>query len=123
MRENPSLLIADPTRELRAFQVAMTRSIGTKRGRGRGSFIDSVLEAIDSFYAEVLQHLKAWSAAPPKLRPEADAIATEPDNVPVALVSTALSSQDDASTQPAASRASIPASVPAAALPVHGSIA
>ena len=123
VREDPSLLIADPTKELRAFQVAMTRSIVTKHGRGRGSFIDSVLEAIDSFYADVLQHLKAWSAAPPKLRPEADAIATEQDNVPVALVSTALSSQDDAPTQPAASRASVPASVPAVAEPVHGSIA
>ena len=123
VRENPNLLISDPTKELRAFQVAITRSIGTKRGRGRGSFIDSVLEAIDSFYADVLQHLKAWSAAPPKLRPEADAIATEQDDVPVALVSTALSSQDDASTQTSASRASIPASIPAVAEPVHGSIA
>lgn len=122
VRENPSLLIADPTKELRAFQVAMTRSIGTKRGRGRGSFIDSVLEAIDSFYADVLQHLKAWSAAPPKLRPEADAIATEQDNVPVALVSTALSSQDDASSQPIAPRASLSVAIPADSEPVHGSI-
>jgi len=69
--------------------------MGSKRGRGRGSFIDSVLAAIDTFYAEVVQHLKAWAAAPPRLRSEADALATEEGQVAPALVSTALSSQDD----------------------------
>ena len=95
MRDNPSLLVADPTKELRAFQVAMTTAIGTKRGRGRGSFIESVLDAIDTFYADVMQQLKAWSAAPPRLRSETDTVATEQDDVPIALVSTALSSQDE----------------------------
>ena len=72
----------------------MSSTLGTKRGRGRGSFIDSVLTAVDGFYAEVLGSLRAWSAAPPKLRtvhpepPELD------DTVPVALASTDYSSQD-----------------------------
>ncbi len=96
VRENPALLIADPAREIRSFRVAMTVPMGTKRGRGRGSFIDSVLSAIDTFYAEVVQQLKAWAAAPPRLRSEADALATEEGQVAPALVSTALSSQDDA---------------------------
>src|SRR5665647_2347318 len=90
-----SMLVAAPSKELRSFQVAMTVPMGSKRGRGRGSFIDSVLSAIDAFYGDVVEHLKAWAAAPPRLRSEADALATEEDQVTPALVSTALSSQDD----------------------------
>lgn len=93
--EDPTLLIQDPTKELRSFEIALTTPMGSKRGRGRGSLIDSVLEAVDGFYAEVLQNLKSWSAAPPKLRAEADALAGEQEDVAPALVSTALSSQDD----------------------------
>lgn len=40
-----------------------------ERGAGRGSFIDSVLDAIDSFYVQVIQNLEPWLPAPPKLRP------------------------------------------------------
>lgn len=102
VRENPSLLIADPKKDLRAFRVALTAPTGLKRGRGRGSFIDSVVDALNAFYGDVVQHLKAWSATPPKLR--------EPDELPpgtaVALVSTALSSQDGAEApEPPDSRA------------------
>jgi hypothetical protein len=95
VRANPALLIADPAKEIRSFRVAMTVPMGTKRGRGRGAFIDSVLAAIDTFYGDVVEHLKAWAAAPPRLRSEADALATEEGQVAPALVSTALSSQDD----------------------------
>ena len=47
---------------------------------------------MDSYYGEVLQHLKAWTAAPPKMRE----VAELPDERRPALVSTALSSQDGA---------------------------
>jgi hypothetical protein len=96
VRENPASLIVDPAKELRMFRVAMTSNLGAKRGRGRGAFIDSVLAAVDSFYADALGSLRAWSAAPPKLRgdhakpPEVD------DTVPAALASTDYSSQDGA---------------------------
>jgi hypothetical protein len=93
VRDNPTLLVADNSKELRSFRVAMTTSMGTKRGRGRGAFIDSVLAALDGFYAEVMQRLKAWSAAPPRLRPELDR--SDEQQVSSALVSTALSSQDE----------------------------
>jgi hypothetical protein len=93
IRENPGLLIADPHKELRRFRVALTKPLGTKRGRGRGSFIDSVLEAVNVFYAEVMQNLRAWSATPPRLREPAEL------KPPAALASTALSSQDG--TEPA----------------------
>lgn len=89
VREDPAVLIQDSKRELRYFRVAMTRGMGGKRGRGRGSFIDSVLELTDDFYADVVQHLKAWAAAPPRLR---ESVPEAPR--PAALSSTALSSQD-----------------------------
>lgn len=93
-RENPAALVLDPAKELRSFRLATSSSLGTKRGRGRGSFIDSVLTAVNGFYADVLGSLRAWAAAPPKLRP----VHAEPpeldDTVPAALASTDYSSQD-----------------------------
>jgi hypothetical protein len=91
VRENPSRLIVDSTKELRSFRIALSTPIGTKRGRGRGSFIDSVLDAVDAFYGEIVQHLKAWTPAPPRLR-------EAPAPPPPPLVSTALSSQDGPDT-------------------------
>jgi hypothetical protein len=95
VREDPALLVADPTKEIRSFQIAIVSPMGTKRGRGRGSFIDGVLDAVDGFYADVLQHLKAWSAAPPKLRPDVESIVHEQEGTAPSLVSTAPSSQDE----------------------------
>jgi len=63
--------------------------MGVKRGRGRGGFIDSILDLVDVFYSEVVQHLKAWSASPPRMREPV----LVPDTPPV-LVSTSLSSQN-----------------------------
>lgn len=63
--------------------------MGAKRGTGRGSFIDTVTQAIDSFYGDVVQQLKTWRPAAPRLREQLDA----PDE-PVSLTSTAQSSQD-----------------------------
>jgi hypothetical protein len=89
VREHPEVLITDPKRELRSFRVAMTAQMGSKRGRGRGTFIDSVLELVDTFYGDVVQNVKAWSAAPPRMRE------AEPEPIrPPALSSTSLSSQD-----------------------------
>lgn len=90
VRTDPGRLIADPKKELRSFRVALSSKLGSKRGGDRGSFIKSVLDAVDCFYADVLQELKAWAPAPPRLRDLAD----EPKVQPAALSSTALSSQD-----------------------------
>jgi hypothetical protein len=98
VRENPAVLVVDSSREIRSFRLALSAPMGAKRGRGRGAFIDSVLGAADTFYADVLQYLKAWSAAPPKLRQPAsgpvpaDAEPTKPHS----LASTEFSSQDGA---------------------------
>ena len=95
VRENPTVLVTDAAKEIRTFRVAMTSTLGTRRGRGRGSFIDSVLTGVDAFYAHVLQDLKAWSAVPPKLRPAAtpDVLELEPTS-PASLASGDYSSQD-----------------------------
>lgn len=56
IREKPAILVADPTKNLRMLRVAVSCPMGAKRGRGRGSFIDSVADAINSFYGEVMQN-------------------------------------------------------------------
>jgi len=91
VRENPMILITDPTKDLRSFRVAQTSAAGTKRGTGRGAFIDSVLAAVDSFYEQVIQTLRPW-VAPPKMRTPEDTAPVEP--VSPTLISTAPSSQD-----------------------------
>lgn len=90
VRENPAALILDPTKDIKSFRIALSVPMGAKAGRGRGSFIDSVLDGVDDFYGDVVQHLKAWSAAAPKLRD----VEPMPADVAPQLVSTALSSQD-----------------------------
>lgn len=55
----------DATNELRSFKLSLTRNAGTARGQGRGSFVNSVLEAIDKFYMDVVQRIKPWTASPP----------------------------------------------------------
>ncbi len=79
VRTNPALLLADPKKELRSFRVALSSKLGSKRGSDRGSFIKSVLDAVDRFYADVLQELKAWTAAPPRLRDLAGEPAVQPE--------------------------------------------
>ena len=58
VRENPASLVLDASKELRTFRIAETTTMGPKRGRGRGCFIDSVLAAVDTFYADVLGSLR-----------------------------------------------------------------
>lgn len=94
VRANPTSLVMDPAKELRSFRVAMSGSLGTKRGRGRGTFIDSVLAGVDGFYGDVLGTVRAWAAAPPKLRPAELEPPEIDDAVRPALVSTDYSSQD-----------------------------
>lgn len=106
VREDPASLISDPTREIRSFRVAVSTSLGAKRGRGRGAFIDSILGAVDDFYAQVLGDLKAWSAAPPKMRPEAPSTPEEREPTsPASLSSTDYSSQDGSDSLPSSSSA------------------
>jgi hypothetical protein len=67
VREDPGVLIDDPKRDLRAFRVIATSPLGTKRGVGRGGFIDCVLAALDGFYGSVVQQVRPWTARAPQL--------------------------------------------------------
>jgi len=93
VRENPAVLVADPGKELKSFTVAHLGKMGVNRLAGRAGFIDSVMEAVLSSYDLIGQHLKDWSAAPPRLR-QPDEVEVETD-IPSDLPSAALSSQDD----------------------------
>lgn len=92
VRDHPAKLVADPTKEIRSFRIAQIHNLGSKRGLGRGSFIESVLTAIDTSYGDIGQKLKTWSAAPPRLR-SVDEVEVEPTK-DADLPSNALSSQD-----------------------------
>jgi len=93
VRENPSVLVAEPGKELKSFTVAYLGKMGSNRLAGRAGFIDSVMDAVLSSYEVIGQHLKDWSAAPPRLR-QPDEVEVEMD-ISSDLPSAALSSQDD----------------------------
>ena len=80
VREKPeSLLLGDdPKREPTGFDLALSRDMGIKRGKGRGSFTAQTMDQMLDFYGEVLQSLRRWTAAPPKLQ-EPKAPAEEPE--------------------------------------------
>ena len=99
VRQSADLLIQDPTKDLKNFRIIRATPLGTKRGATRGSFVASVTEAVDEFYENVVQYLKAWSATPPKYREDLPAEVI-PQDIRPALVSTAMSSQDGAEDVP-----------------------
>ena len=66
---------------------------------GSGAFIDSVLDSADGFYSAVLGSLRAWSAAPPKLRPGHPTAPEVDSEADAALISADYSSQDEPSPQ------------------------
>ncbi len=76
LRDDPSTLIDPQRRDFRSFRIVASSSLGTKRGTGRGSFIDSVLSAIDGFYECVVQTVRPWAPKAPKL-PTSGRTATE----------------------------------------------
>lgn len=88
VREDPQLLVQDKTRAIKTFRVACVSPMGIKRGRGAGTYIDSVIDAVDDFYGQVVQNLKEWRPRPPRLRSAESPEIAEVDSI-------ALSSQDE----------------------------
>ena len=68
---NALLLTEDHRREPNAFDLALTRDMGTKAGKGKGSFVGETSKQVLAFYSEVVQHLKAWTPPAPRLVTEA----------------------------------------------------
>ena len=85
VRENPASLFEPSAKELRAFTISRSRPAGTKRGKGRGSFVASVLDLVDEFYEDVVQHLKQWTAPAPTVKERHDAPSADEDGVTGAL--------------------------------------
>ncbi len=69
VRSDSSLLVPVDNREIVSFTVSLSRPMGTKRSSGNRSFIDSVLQTLDDFYGDVVQHIREWQPAAPKLQP------------------------------------------------------
>lgn len=83
-RENPKVLLspADPTREPRAFELALSRPMGKKRGRGLGTFVGDTRQQAIEFYREIVQDLKPWRAPAPKLPEEPREVSETPQPEP-----------------------------------------
>ena len=67
--EQPDRLLsaADRRREIKSFEIAMTRSMGLKAGRGAGSFIGDTRAQLFAFYGDVVQDLVAAQRKAPRL--------------------------------------------------------
>ena len=61
------LYAADPKREPMAFRITMPRDLGMKRGRLAGSFVLESKQQTSEFYRSIVQGLRAWAPAAPKL--------------------------------------------------------
>lgn len=73
VRERPAAVVPERGVEVAAFTLTRTTPMGTKRSGVRGAFVPSVTEAVESFYAAVLQPLRAWVPPAPRLVEEGDA--------------------------------------------------
>lgn len=76
----PLFYPADPRREPREFSVTRARPMGQKRGRAEGSFVRETSGQTVAFYHDVVQNLKPWRPAPPKLHVTGDGQADEPED-------------------------------------------
>jgi hypothetical protein len=83
-RERPQRLLSgtDPKREPRAFTLTLTRSMGTKRGKGEKSFVLETRKQAVSFYRGIVQDLRAWQPSAPKLPEEPDEVPEQPSAEP-----------------------------------------
>jgi hypothetical protein len=94
IRDDPTHVLPDRTREIRGFRLSLSRDLGLNRQAGRGSFIDSVLGNVKTFYGDVLQQLTAWKPKAPKLRTLDGPIEREAADVPKPI-EVALDRADD----------------------------
>ena len=77
-REYPQRLLSptDAKREPRSFELALSRALGSKSGKGQGSFVRDTRAQVVDFYGELVQNLKRWQPPAPKL---ADTAADVPE--------------------------------------------
>lgn len=78
--ENPERLLSatEPKRDPRSFRVALSRTMGTKRGKEEGSFVNETRRQAIDFYRDLIQDLRPWQPSAPKLPRPADQPDPEP---------------------------------------------
>ena len=77
-RSDPKSLLDETGHELRSFTLSLSSNAGPARGQGHGSFVNSVLTAVGNFYTDVVQHIKPWNPAHPKVREGEPPLTDEP---------------------------------------------
>jgi hypothetical protein len=82
--EYPERLLSavDPKRQPRSFQIALSRPIGTKRGKGDKSFVRETRQQAIDFYRNLVQDLRAWQPTAPKLPAEPEDAPPTPQATP-----------------------------------------
>jgi len=58
IRKNPTAYLREDGRRPRSFTVVVTTKMGFKKARGQGSFIDSVSDAVNGFYTDIVKGMK-----------------------------------------------------------------
>lgn len=66
VRTTPRILTDSQSGQLNSFSLIQTFTLGGKRAGTAASFIGSVTQSAESFYAEVIQPLREWVPAAPK---------------------------------------------------------
>jgi len=80
VRETPLVLVPDKAADIAAFTLVRGTALGTKRSGVKNAFVPSVIDAVHAFYRQVVQPLKPWVPAAPKLPDEATGMTpVEPD--------------------------------------------
>lgn len=67
VRANPKLLAEGRTGEIASFTLRRSLPMGSKRSGTASGFVNSVTESVDTFYSTVLQPLREWVPAAPRL--------------------------------------------------------
>jgi hypothetical protein len=67
--EQPERLLCatDRRRDIKSFEIALTRGLGLKAGRGTGSFIGETRAQLFDFYGDVVQDIVGWQRKAPRL--------------------------------------------------------
>ncbi len=67
MKLDRLLYAQDPKRDPWTFRLTLTKDLGVKRGRLAGSFVQESKQQTNEFYRAIVQGLRAWAPAAPRL--------------------------------------------------------
>ena len=97
-QERPELLVPTDGREISQFIITLISPMGTKRGSGRNSFVDSFLSAIDEAYQGLLQNLQPWTPKAPRLSPKDSPVGPKPPGISIGSSGRSDDSEDDSTS-------------------------